>query len=309
MMKTIEGVIPPVTTPFSEDGSLLIDSLERNVSGYVGAGMAGLLLLGSNGEAVHLSEAEKEKIVEVTSRLIPENKEFLVGLSFPTLRGSLGFIERVSRFRVDGFLVSVPSYYRNRMTSVALGEYFTELADRASAPLLLYNVPQYSGLELSPDLVSDLAGHPNIVGMKDSSANLTYLQRVLHLTGSRDFQLLLGSAQVFGPSLTLGIRAAILAVACAFPRLPLEVLDRYRTGQSVESEQMALCRVGIALTTRFGVAGLKHAMDLAGWEGRHCRRPILDLDEGEGEEIENLMNELEESVGFSLFNSAQAVVK
>lgn len=297
MTRKFEGIYPPVTTPFTEDGRLRLDALERNIVRYLKAGMSGLLLLGSNGESVHLTGAEKLEMVRRVSPLVPEERQLVVGVGFSTTSAALRFIAQIADFHVTAILVSVPSYYRNRMTREALVVYFQELAERSPFPLLLYNVPQYSGIEIAPDLVAELAAHPNIVGMKDSSANVTYLQSVLEGTAGHQFEVLMGSAQAFGPALALGIRAAILAVACAFPELPLRVLNCCLHGESTAGAQLVLCRAGVALTTRFGVPGLKYAMDLAGWEGGCCRKPLLPLTGAECEELRRMLDPVEEMLG------------
>lgn len=297
MTRNFEGIYPPLTTPFTADGRLRLDSLERNIVRYFRTGISGVLLLGSNGESVHLSDAEKLEMVRRAAPLVPEERHLVVGVSFSTTSAALRFIAGLAEFCVTAILVSIPSYYRNRMTRAALLGYYQELAEKSPFPLLLYNVPQYSGIEIVPDLVAELAEHPNIVGMKDSSANVTYLQSVLEVTASQQFEVLMGSAQAFGPSLALGIRAAILAVACAFPQLPLRVLDRFLSGVSIAREQLLLCRAGIALTTRFGVPGLKYAMDLAGWEGGWCRKPLLPLTEAECQELSRMLDPVEEMLG------------
>ena len=217
-------------------------------------------------------------------RLFP-SQSFLVGLSSATLRDAHAFLDAVAGCRIDALLVATPSYYRNRMNPRALSRFFLELAERSPYPVLLYNVPQYSGLELSPELVGDLAGHQAIAGMKDSSGNLLYVQRILEATRKQDFQLILGSAQVLGPSLSLGIKAAIIAVADAFPHLPVRVMEAFEAGEDILEPQLELFRVANALTSSYGIPGLKYAMDLAGFEGRACRRPLLPLTEAEKEAV------------------------
>ncbi|MFQ5740632.1 MAG: dihydrodipicolinate synthase family protein [Acidobacteriota bacterium] len=277
MGTSFKGIIPPVTTPFSEEGSLLFSALEGNVQNYLRTSLSGFLLLGSNGESVHLSRREKLEIVGLIAPALPSDRYLFVGLNFATEQESLSFLESLSAYRIDAVLTSVPSYYKNRMNGAALRDYFFALAEHSPFPLLLYNVPQYSGVELAPALIGEVAGHEKIVGMKDSSGSLIYLQRVLRETAGKDFQVLLGSASVLGPSLVLGIQAAILAVACALPDLPIRILEDFRKGRDIRQRQLELSEITAPLTSTYGVAGLKFAMDLAGLEGQWCRRPLLPL--------------------------------
>lgn len=289
-MEKIGGIFAPVTTPFSEEGEILFDAFERNLEVYGKKGLRGLLVLGSNGEAPHLSSEEKVRVVEKAHEKRNSGQLLFVGVGFPSLRESLLFLEKIAGFRIDGILLSVPSYYKNKVSAIALAKYFSELADRSPFPVLLYNVPQFTGLEIPVEVAGELACHEKVVGMKDSSGNLIYLQRVLEATGDKDFQVLLGSAQVFGPSLSLGVTAGILAVACALPELPLAVLEAHNQGRDFGSLQRSLFTLAMALTSQFGIPGLKHAMDCMGFEGRFCRSPLLPLTEEEQKQVEAVLN-------------------
>ncbi|HSR69466.1 MAG TPA: dihydrodipicolinate synthase family protein [Acidobacteriota bacterium] len=285
------GIIPPVTTPFRQDGEVDWRALESNLQRYIEKPVSGVLMLGSNGEAAHLDSSERLRAVRIACDVLPRDRRIIVGLSFPALKQSLQFMQTLQELPVDSFLVSVPSYYRNRMSDQALEGYFTAVAEEAFAPVLLYNVPQYSGLALSPPLVGRLSRHPRIAGMKDSAGDFSYLQKVLRQTAEADLQVLLGSAQIFGPALSLGIRAAILAVACALPELPALMLEAYRQEEDLAPLQEELFIIADALTSRFGVAGVKYAMDRLGWEGGYCRLPLLPLSESERQEIDSALNQ------------------
>ncbi len=289
MSSIFKGVIPPVTTPFSEDGDILFDSLQRNMERYGKTDLGGFLLLGSNGEAVHLTEAERLQVVRHASQAIASDRNVIVGVGGASLAEARRAIDGLSGLRVDALLVAVPSYYKNRMDRAALTRYFIDVAEGSPFPVLLYNVPQYSGLELSPALVGELAQHPRVIGMKDSSGNISYVQHILQRTENERFQLLLGSAQALGPALTLGVEAAILAVACAYPDLPIQLMRAYSRGGDIAGEARRLFQVSNAVTSMYGVAGLKHAMDRAGYEGGLCRLPLLPLNASEKAEVDRLL--------------------
>ena len=287
-----DGVIPPLTTPFSEEGRVLYPALEKNLEAYADSRLSGVLALGSNGEAVHLTPSEQIEVVRLARSCLPPDRVFLIGVSAPTLDQAKHFIDSMSDMQATAFLVGAPSYYKNRMSCKALRLYFESVAEHAPAPVLLYNVPQYSGIELQPELIAELAQHDRISGMKDSSGNLIYLQRVLEQVQGRSFQVVLGSAQLLGPATSLGIRAAILAVACALPELPIRVL-RAEGPASRRREQLAdLFRIAQAVTVGFGIPGLKFAMDLAGLRGGACRLPLLPLEEEEKEALRRVVGPL-----------------
>lgn len=284
-----EGILPPVTTPFSTRGEIQLSSLESNLERYLENGVSGFLLLGSNGEAPHLSEDEKLKVVDCACRTVGGRRPIIVGLSAASLREALNTAESLGRFAIDALLVSAPNYYKNRMTDQALEGFFTAIADASRVPLLVYNVPQYAGIRISSRLLGSIAAHPKIIGMKDSSGDLGYLQSVKAAVEGASFQIMLGSAQVLGPALSLGVRAAILAVACAFPELPQRLLKTHLEGGSIESLQSELYEIAMPLTSRFGVAAVKYAMDRAGFDGGQCRLPLLPLSDGEEQEIETIL--------------------
>ena len=280
-----EGIIPPLTTPFSKDGRVLYSALEENLCHYLKTQLAGFLVLGSTGEAIHLKASERIEVARLVRSCVPENRDFLIGVSSPTLDQAREFIDSVGDLSVTAFLVSVPSYYKNRMNQRALRLFFEGIARHAPAPLLLYNIPQYSGIQLEPELVADLASHEGIVGMKDSSGNLIYLQSILREVENKSFQVVLGSAQLLGAASQLGIRGGILAIACALPKMPIQVLAGIAAASERKCSLAHLFIASQTLVARFGIPGLKYAMDLAGLQGGFCRQPLLPLEEAEEAEI------------------------
>ena len=281
-----QGVIPPITTPFSPQGEILHGVLEGNLAKYLKTSATGFLVLGSNGEAPHLSPSEKLEIVRRSGATISPDRYFLVGVASSSLVEASEFLEKIEELRIDAVLISVPSYYKDRMNEEALHRYFTEIADRSAFPVLLYNIPQFTGLAIGPEVVGKLASHHNVVGMKDSSGNIGYLERVLGQTQKEDFQVILGSAGILGPGLVLGIEAAILAIACVLPELPLRLMKDFRAGIDLGSQQLQLARVARCVTDDHGIPGLKYAMDLLGFEGGQSRLPLLPLDQGQKVDIE-----------------------
>jgi 4-hydroxy-2-oxoglutarate aldolase len=243
-------------------------------------------VLGSNGEAPHLSPSEKLEIVRRSGAIISPDRYFLVGVAASSLVEASEFLEKIEELRIDAVLISVPSYYKDRMNEEALHRYFTEIADRSAFPVLLYNIPQFTGMAIGPEVVGKLASHHNVVGMKDSSGNIGYLERVLEQTREEDFQVILGSAGIFGPGLVLGIEAAILAIACVLPELPLQLMKDFKAGVDIGSQQFQLARVARCVTDDHGIPGLKYAMDLLGFEGGQSRLPLLPLDQGQKVDIE-----------------------
>ncbi len=285
-----EGVVAPITTPFSADWEVSLDGLQKNLDQYRTAPLAGVLVLGSTGEAAHLSVEERVNVLKTAAEVWPEDKRLLVGVSFAALKQSLDFVEKVAPFRTDGLLVSVPSYYKSRMDARALADYFVSLAEEAPSPLMLYNIPRFSGIELSIPLVAELAQHGNIAGIKDSSGNLIYLQKILAATAGQNFQVISGSAETFGPALALGIKGGIFAVSCAVPEVVMNVLEEFeRDSAEFEARQSRLFQISSTVVGKFSVPGVKYAMDLRGFCGGICRRPLMPLTAREKSEVEAVL--------------------
>ena len=289
MSSVFDGIIAPITTPFSDDGEVSIDGLNKNLDRYRSTPLSGVLVTGTTGEGAHLSVEERVAVLEEASNVWPKDKRLLVGVSFAALRQALRFIETIARYRSDALLVSVPSYYKSRMTDRALADYFIALADRAHSPLLLYNIPRFSGIELSLPLVTVLAQHENIAGIKESSGNLVYLQKILAATAKYDFEVISGSAETFGPALALGIRGGILAVSCAVPEVVMNVMKGFESGAEFVERHSRLFEISSTVVGKLSVPGVKYAMDLKGYCGGICRPPLLPLTVEEKSEVEAVL--------------------
>jgi len=281
-MNQLKGIIAPLTTPFSQKGDLLLDALVRNVEKYMQTPLTGVLVGGSTGEAPHLSEAEAVKVVEEVSPAVSPEKKFMAGLACSTLREARSFIDQISRFKIDALLVSVPSYYKNRMDDIALAHFFKTVADHAPFPVILYNIPRFTGVTMSIHLVKELSSHSNISGMKDSSADLIFMQKVLDVTKGEEFQLITGSAETLSSALILGINSGILAVACVLPEFIEGLLRAFEERRpDLPDRQIRLCQISWTLVRDLGIQGIKYAMELRGYEGAYCRLPLGPLTEEE----------------------------
>ncbi len=275
-----EGVIAPVTTPFTEQGELDLDAFRRNLTRYAAGPLSGYLVGGTTGEGLHLTPDEKLLLLREASNQVPDSKHLLAGLSASSLDAGLRQLEQFQQLRLDGILISVPNYYKSRMTDEALEFYFRTLADHSSVPLLLYNIPQLSGLELSLPLVERLSAHQRIIGMKESSGNLIYLQGVLNRIGGREFQVVSGSAETAGLARPLGIECGILAIGCVLPDMTCQLFDVVCRDQFAAA-QARMFDAASVIVRGLGVPGVKFAMDLCGLDGRYCRRPLMPLTESE----------------------------
>ena len=206
----------------------------------------------------------------------------MAGLACSTLREARSFIDQISRFKIDALLVSVPSYYKNRMDDIALAHFFKTVADHSPFPVILYNIPRFTGVTMSIHLVKELSSHSNISGMKDSSADLIFMQKVLDVTKGEEFQLITGSAETLSSALILGINSGILAVACVLPEFIEGLLRAFEERRpDLPDRQIRLCQISWTLVRDLGIQGIKYAMELRGYEGAYCRLPLGPLTEEE----------------------------
>ena len=273
--KALEGIIPPLVTPFTERGELDLASFEKNLEGYAGEDLGGYLVLGSNGEAVTLEEDEKLALVS-SARSRSQGRPLLVGTGLESTRATIDLTRKVADRGADFVLVLTPHYYRSQMTVEVLKRYYEAVAEASPVPVLLYSVPSFTGLPFPPALARALAGHPKIVGMKESSGDIALLSKLLaDLPAS--FTVACGSAPVAYPAFCLGAKAAVLAVSCCAPRPTAALYRAFREGDHERARkiQQALTPLSTAVTSTYGVAGLKAAMDLAGRKGGFVRAPLL----------------------------------
>lgn len=270
----LRGVMPPVTTPFL-DGDLAVNKLKENLRLWNRTAMAGYVILGSNGEAVSLSEAEKMEVLEAAREAIPETKLMVVGTGHESTRETIRFTQAAARLGADYALVVTPAYFRGSMRPQVLQDHFTAVAEASPIGILLYNVPKFTGLNMPANLVARLSEHPNILGIKDSSGHIGQLSEIIHLSKG-GFAVFVGSAPVFFPALCVGAVGGILAVANAAPEACLRIQARVSDGRLEEARELQnrLTPLAKAVTEIHGIGGLKRAMDLAGYFGGDPRAPL-----------------------------------
>lgn len=269
-----QGVAPPIATPF-RNGELALDWLKENIVRYGSTGLSGVVVLGSNGEAVHLDMTEKLRMMEVTREHLPKGMWMMVGAGEPTTRGTQNLAREASKIGADAILVAPPFYYKESMKPQVLKDHFVAVADESAVPVFLYNVPQFTGINMEPQIVADLAQHPNIAGIKDSSGNIAQLTEIIRLCPP-EFCVFVGSALVFLSALVVGAKGGILAAANVLPQEFVRLYRLFQQGSLDEARklQISLMAISRAVTIGYGIGGLKAAMDLMGYKGGEPRLPL-----------------------------------
>ncbi len=284
----LEGVFAPVTTPFDDRGLVVADAFVRNLERYRQTGVTGVLVAGTTGEGPHLDASERRLLLERAAQAVG-HLQLLAGLPGQSVVVALRELRSWEGLPVRAVLAAVPNYYRPRMTESTVEAYYRALADDSPFPILLYNIPRLSGIELSAGLVTRLAEHPRIAGIKESSGNLALVQRLLIETAGGGFSVISGSAETFGAAVDLGVRAGILAVACIVPDLAVAVLARAGDPEGSADLRRRLFELASVLVSGIGIAGIKAALDLVGYEGLHTRPPLGPLQPEEADRIRRLL--------------------
>jgi 4-hydroxy-2-oxoglutarate aldolase len=286
---SLEGVFPPITTPFNDNGFIEYNHLAENIDKWNETGVSGYLVLGSNGESVFLDEEEKLGIVSVARKSIPKTKRLLVGVGLESVKCTIELTRKISDYGADVAVVITPHFFKSDMSHDALLKYYLIIADNSSIPILLYNVPVFTGLNMEVKTVMALASHENIIGIKDSSGNVEQLSEIISLTEDEEFSVLTGSSIVLYPSMCIGANGGIMAIACVLSKRCSDIINMYKESKHAEAKELQQRLIGptIAVTSRYGVPGLKAAMDLFGYHGGSSRIPLLPISDTEITEIKN----------------------
>jgi len=288
--QNLSGVFLPITTPFSKDESVDWDGLKHNMGFYAKSKARGFLVLGSNGENKALDEDEKLRILEIILEYKAPHQKVITGCFVETTRQALNFIKKVESIGTDYLALLPPNYFRQQMTDEVLAGYFTESAEGAKRPILLYNAPGFSGVTISPKLVVELSQHRNIVGIKDSAP--CGIERFIEVVPD-NFAVMAGSINFFFPALLLGATGGVISLANSFPDLTNEL---YLFGKEKNTEEgrelhFRLSSLNKKISGTYGVTGVKATMDLVGLKGGLPRKPLLGLKEAEKDKLKEDLQE------------------
>jgi len=289
---SLSGVFPPIPTPFDDEGNVAIQPLIENLERWNEYDLTGYVVLGSNGEAGFLSEEEKLRVWEAARRSIPPDRLMIAGAGCESTRQTIELTRQAAQAGVDAVLLVTPHYYDPLMTPGALAHHYEAVADAAPVPVLIYTVPKFTHVDVGAATVARLARHPNIVGIKDTGGNMAKMADTVRLAGP-DFQVLAGSAGFFLAGLTLGAVGGILALANVAPQKCLDLYRLFKAGQMEEAAELQrwMIPVNAAITARFGIAGLKVALEMVGYYGGPVRSPLMPITEDERHALREVLRE------------------
>jgi 4-hydroxy-2-oxoglutarate aldolase len=272
----LSGVFPPVPTPFAADESVDLAALQHNIRHMLGAPLRGVVVLGSNGEAPLIGDDESERAIAAAREAVPRDRVLIAGTGRESTRETIGFTQRAAAAGADAVLVRTPSFFKSQLPADAFIRHYTEVADRAPVPVLLYNYSALTGVTLHREAVAILARHPNVIGMKESGTDEALLASYgAHVSPA--FQLLGGTVTALHASMASGATGAILAAAVIVPDRCVELFELFRAGRVDEGRalQQRIVALNRYVTATYGVAGLKVAQELVGQKGGLPRLPLL----------------------------------
>ena len=275
-----------------------LHALRANIGQWNTTGIGGYVILGSTGERVNLDESEYLEVIVAAREEVRAGKDglaFIVGAGQQSTFGTLREIKRVAAaVEVDAFLVITPHFYRPGITQKSLVEHYQRVANESPAPLILYSMPALTGIKIEPETAARLSEHENIIGIKDSSADVAGLRETIKLV-RKDFAVLTGNGTVLCEALTAGARGGILAVGCVASALCIAIFRLVQSGETETAArlQSKLTPLAQAVTTRFGIGGLKAALEMTGYIGGAVRAPLAAPDDAAVEEIRRCLEAAE----------------
>lgn len=289
----IKGLFAPIPVPFDENENLALDHLEANLVRWIAQPLDGVVMPGSNSEAPYLTDAERLDLWRVCQEAFRgTGKTWLAGTGVERTRDAVRLTLEAANLGASATLVVPPNYYKRSMNHEALRVHYRTLADESPIPILVYNIPAFTGIDFELKTLLDLAEHPNIIGIKDSSSNVIKMGMLRQ--ARPEFRVFAGTGGALLPFLSIGAVGAIMALA-NFAAAPLRALaDAFAAGEMPKAQQMqlSLAEINFAVTGGYGVPGLKYAMDQCGFYGGPPRRPLLPASTAVCEHIDRLLEPL-----------------
>ncbi|MDY0236390.1 MAG: 4-hydroxy-tetrahydrodipicolinate synthase [Gudongella sp.] len=288
----LNGIYTPIVTPFKKNEDIDYEKMKHNLDKWGKTDLDGIVVLGSNGEFVYLSTEEKLELVKFVIDNFNKDKNIIVGTSCESTRETIKLSNQMADLGADAVLVLPPNYFKGGMKDEILYKHFVDVADNVKVPLMLYNMPGNTGINLSSSLIARLAKHPNIVGVKDTAGNIVQLTEIVRDT-EEDFSVFAGNAGYLLPALTVGARGATLALANILPEDCCKLVALVKEGKMDEARelQLKMIEINFTVTGRFGVPGLKYALDLLGYQGGEPRRPLRPLSEENQKIVKSVLEE------------------
>jgi 4-hydroxy-2-oxoglutarate aldolase len=268
----------PVVTPFNRHGDIDEGLFRENLQRLTGIGLSGVLVAGSTGEAPYLEERERLRLVEVARALVSPPEILLAGTGLESTAATVRLSREAVARGADALLVLTPNYYKSKMDADALTGHYRAVARQVERPVIVYSIPQFTGLHMEASTVAKLSHIPNIVGLKESSGDLQFVRAILR-QARPGFRLLVGSVSILCQAFQAGAVGAVLGQVNFAPELCLGLYQAFLKGKKKTALEFQgrLLPLAAKVALPFGVPGIKAALDLCGYAGGFLRAPLTPL--------------------------------
>ena len=289
----LNGIFTAITTPFDAEGAVAVDRLRENIARYNRLPLAGIVAVGSTGESVLLTRAEVEQVFSAVREAAAPGRILIAGTGSESTPETISRSKAAASLGFDYVLVKTPSFYKSALNPDTLTEHYQRVADASQIPVILYSIPQLTGVALEADLVARLADHPNIIGIKESSGNVQRVGEIIAAVPAK-FEVVVGSADTLYASLMLGAVGGVLALADCLPELCIELHRAVASDQTANARELnrQILPASKKIVRQLGIAGVKCAMDFRGYYGGPVRGPLVPLNSAQKHEVEAMVNSL-----------------
>ncbi|MBW2309024.1 MAG: dihydrodipicolinate synthase family protein [Deltaproteobacteria bacterium] len=289
MKQMKDSIIPPITTPIV-DGEISQRHLKSNIEKWNKTRLGGYLVLGSTGEAPLLSYEEKIRVIAAAREATPPGKVLVAGTGEESTRKTIELTRKAAELGAEVALVGNPHYFKAQLTMDCLYDHYVALADASPIPVIPYNSPGFTGINMTPDLIGRLSRHPNVVGVKDGTGNVVQLAGFRRL-GGPDFLIFSGNAPSFLAALFVGISGGMMPITNLYPDLWVDLLEHYRTGALEDARRLEARLLPMTATVmKYGVGGMKVGLDILGFYGGS---PLMPLKAPQPEAVEEIRTAME----------------
>lgn len=291
-MQALKGILPPLPTAFHSNGSLYPEKIQENIRALSAFPLTGFLILGSNGELVMLSEKEKAATYHAAREAIAPDKLMLAGTGGESTGATIHLTKEAEKAGANAALVLNPAYYKGQMSTEALVGHYHAVADASTIPVIIYNMPANTGLDMTAETILGIAAHPNIIGLKDSGGNLAKMGAIIG-QAKKGFRVLAGSAGFLLPALSTGAAGGILALANIAPAQCCSMYEYFGQGahEKAQKIQHRIITANAAVTRQWGVPALKAAMDHLGLYGGPARKPLLPVSDENRKQLVQILKD------------------
>jgi 4-hydroxy-2-oxoglutarate aldolase len=292
IIQNLKGIFPPAVTPFNRRGEIDEGLFRENLQKLVGIGLSGVVVAGSTGEAPYLTERERLRLVEVARDLVRPPEILIAGTGLESTDATVRLSQEAVARGADAVLVLTPNYYKSKMDADTLAAHYRAVARKVERPIIVYSIPQFTGLHVEPSTIGKLSQIPNVVGLKESSGDIRFVRAVLRRVRP-GFRVLVGSPLILYQALRAGAVGAVLGQATFVPELCVGLYQAFLQGKIKRALefQERLLPLARKIAQPFGVPGVKAALDLSGYAGGYPRAPLMPLGAASRELVAEVLRE------------------